>query len=43
MQTNHMKEEVDGHGKGESSEEKGNTIQLTDDGREHRFEVHIQS
>jgi len=29
--------------KGESSEGKGNTIQLTDDGREHRFKVHIQS
>lgn len=29
--------------KGESSEGKGNTIQLIDDEMEHRFEVHIQS
>lgn len=29
--------------KGESGEGKGNTIQLTDDGLEHRFEVHITS
>ncbi|HKH62010.1 MAG TPA: glucoamylase family protein [Flavitalea sp.] len=29
--------------KGESSEGKGNIIPLTDDGLEHRFEVHIQS
>ena len=29
--------------KGESSEGKGNTIQLIDDEMKHRFEVHIQS
>jgi cellobiose phosphorylase len=29
--------------KGESGEGKGNTIQLTDDGLEHRFEVHVTS
>jgi hypothetical protein len=29
--------------KGESSEGKGNIIPLTDDGLEHKFEVHVQS
>jgi cyclic beta-1,2-glucan synthetase len=29
--------------KGESCEGKGNSIRLTDDGLEHRLEVHIQS
>jgi cyclic beta-1,2-glucan glucanotransferase len=29
--------------KSEASEGKGNTIQLSDDGLEHRFEMHVRS